>query len=180
MNRTWTQFSRLRCRAQTESTRKSLHQQKRPWTTTLKKNLLTSLFSLLFSCLLLFRLLFSQCLSLSVSVSVWCGGRGLWCVMLCCVVLCVVVCDTLKTPCMPAPRAHVFSTCARGAGIHGDLLNVYQVEVEGERVGGVVVSLVFFIGKNQWFFFLGKFHEHLNRTLGSSLIDSSAHQKLST
>ena len=49
---------------------------------------------------------------------------------------CGVVCDTLKTPCMPAPRAHVFSTCARGAGIHGDLLNVYQMEVEGERVGG--------------------------------------------
>ena len=53
----------------------------------------------------------------------------------CGVVVCVVVCDKLKTPCMPAPRAHVFSTCARGAGIHGDVLNVYQVEGEGERVG---------------------------------------------
>ena len=51
-----------------------------------------------------------------------------------------VVCDTLKTPCMPAPRAHVFSTCARGAGIHGDVLNVYQVEGEGERVRGVSSS----------------------------------------
>ena len=36
---------------------------------------------------------------------------------------------------MPAPRAHVFSTCARGAGIHGDVLNVYTVKGEGERVG---------------------------------------------
>ena len=64
-----------------------------------------------------------------------------------------VVCDTLKNPCMPAPRAHVFSTCARGAGIHGDVSKVYTVEGEGERweeVGGggmegegVVVSLVF-------------------------------------
>ena len=44
-----------------------------------------------------------------------------------------MVCDTLKTPCMLAPRAHVFSPCARGAGIHGDVLNVYQVEGEGER-----------------------------------------------
>ena len=48
---------------------------------------------------------------------------------------------------MPAPRAHVFSTCARGAGIHGDVLNVYTVEGEGERVGRVVVSLMFFIGE---------------------------------
>ena len=77
-------------------------------------------------------------LSLSVSVSAWCGGSV---VVGCGVVWCVVcgvcvVCDTLKTPCMPAPRAHVFSTCARGAGIHGDVLNVYQVEGEGERVGG--------------------------------------------
>ena len=53
----------------------------------------------------------------------------MWCVL-------CVVCDTLKTPCMPAPRAHVFSTCARGASIHGDVLNVYQVEGQGERVGG--------------------------------------------
>ena len=80
------------------------------------------------------------------------------CVSCCvCVVLCGVVCDTLKTPCMPAPRAHVFSTCARGTGIHGDVLNENQVEGEGERVGrregGVVVSLVFFIGKTSDFFF---------------------------
>ena len=40
----------------------------------------------------------------------------MWCVV------CVVY-DTLKTPCMPAPRAHVFSTCARGTGMHGDVLN---------------------------------------------------------
>ena len=37
---------------------------------------------------------------------------------------------------MLAPRAHVFSTCARGAGIHGDVLNVYTVEGEGERRRG--------------------------------------------
>ena len=53
---------------------------------------------------------------------------------------------------MPAPRAHVFSTCARGAGIHGDVLNVYTVKEKGRGWGGrrgrgVVVSLVFFIGK---------------------------------
>ena len=89
----------------------------------------------------------SALLSLSLSVSVWCGGHV---VVLCCVLCCgvCVVCDTLKTPCMPATRAHEFSTCARGAGIHGDVLNVYTVEGEGERVGGageggVVVSLVF-------------------------------------
>ena len=72
----------------------------------------------------------------------------MWCV---CGVWCV---DTLKTPCMPAPRAHVFSTCARGAGIHGHVLNVYTVEGEGERGGeweDVVVSLVFFTGKTSVF-----------------------------
>ena len=53
---------------------------------------------------------------------------------------------------MPAPRAHVFSTCARGAGIHGEVLNVYTVKGEGERVGRrVVASLVFFIGKTSVF-----------------------------
>ena len=71
-----------------------------------------------------------------------------------------VLCDTLKNPCMPAPRAHLFSTCARGADIHGDVLNVYTVEGEGERVGwrggggrgeGVVVGIVFFIGKTSVF-----------------------------
>ena len=73
-----------------------------------------------------------------------------------------MVCDTLKTPCMPAPRAHVFSTCTRGAGMHGNVLNVYTVKGEGEeggreeeggkREGGEVVgSLVFFIGKTSVF-----------------------------
>ena len=96
----------------------------------------SSLFSLLSSlfCSLVFFSFVSSSLnvSLSVSVSVWCGGRV---VVVGCGVVCVV-CDTLETPCMPAPRAHVFSTCARGAGIHGDVLNVYQVEGEGEWVGG--------------------------------------------
>ena len=31
------------------------------------------------------------------------------------------MCRFKTSPCMPAPRAHVFSTCARGAGIHGDV-----------------------------------------------------------
>ena len=81
-----------------------------------------------------------------------------------------MVCDTLKTPCLPAPRAHMFSTCARGAGIYGDVLNVYQVEGEGERVGGSSTASCFSSVKQVIFF--GKFHEHLNRTLGSSLIDN--------
>ena len=61
----------------------------------------------------------------------------MWCVVR-------VVCDTLETPCTPAPRARVFSTCARGAGIHGDVLNVYQVEEEGERAGGSSSASCFF------------------------------------
>ena len=70
---------------------------------------------------------FSLCLSLCGVVVVLLWWVVVWCVV-------CVVCDTLKTPCMPAPRAHVFSTCARGAGIHGDVLNVYQVDGQGERV----------------------------------------------
>ena len=54
--------------------------------------------------------------------------------MVCGVCVVCVWCDTLKPLCMSAPRAHVFSTCARGAGIHGDVLNVYTVKGEGERV----------------------------------------------
>ena len=65
------------------------------------------------------------------------GGRGV-CVCVCvslCVFVCVAareknvcgfknasVCALKTSPCMPAPRAHV-STCARGAGTHGDVLN---------------------------------------------------------
>ena len=70
----------------------------------------------------------SLCLSLCGVVVVLLWWVVVWCVV-------CAVCDTLKTPCVPAPRAHVFSTCARGAGIHGDVLNVYQVEGERERVG---------------------------------------------
>ena len=81
---------------------------------------------------------------------------------------------------MPAPRTHAFSTCARGAGIHGDVLIVYTVEREGERVGRGgegSSSASCFHGKTSVFL---TFLEHLNRTLGSSLVDSSAYQKLST
>ena len=56
----------------------------------------------------------SLCLSLCGVVVVLLWWVVVWCVV-------CVVCDTLKTPCMPAPRAHVFSTCTRGAGIHGDV-----------------------------------------------------------
>ena len=69
----------------------------------------------------------------------------MWCVV-------CVACDTLKTPCMLAPRAHVFSTCARGAGIHGDVLNVYQVEGEGEKVGGSSSASCFSSVKTSDFF----------------------------
>ena len=37
----------------------------------------------------------------------------------------VSVCTFTTSPCVPAPRAHVSNTCARGAGIHGDVLNVH-------------------------------------------------------
>ena len=36
------------------------------------------------------------------------------------------VCTFKTSPCAPAPRPHVFSTCARGAGTHGDVLNVHR------------------------------------------------------
>ena len=77
---------------------------------------------------------------------------------------------------MRAPRAYVFSTCARGAEIHGDVLNVYTVEGEGERVGGVVVSLVFFMGRTSVFL---TFIEHLNRTLVSLLSQIFCFPKIS-
>ena len=70
-----------------------------------------------------------------------CGG-GVVVVCLVCVVvlLCVVVCHTEKHPCVHSKRLRVyvqnvsvctgttrtcFSTCARGAGTHGDVLNVH-------------------------------------------------------
>ena len=93
-------------------------------------SLLSSLFSLLSS--LFYSLVFfsfvssslnvplSLCLSLCGVVVVLLWWFVVWCVV-------CVVCDTLKTPCMPAPRAHVFSTCARGANIHGDVLNVFFI-----------------------------------------------------
>ena len=68
----------------------------------------------------------------------------MWCVV-------CVVCDKLKTACMPAPRAHVFSTCARGAGIHEEVLNLYTVEGEGERVGGSSSASYFSLVKQVYF-----------------------------
>ena len=108
--------------AQTELTRKSLHQQKTAMHhhTENESSLLSCLVlsSLVFSSLvlsLLFRLLFTLSLSyfsLSVSVSVWCCGRVvLWCVVLWCGVCAVwcVVCDTLKNPVCPLNT----ETCVR-------------------------------------------------------------------
>ena len=72
----------------------------------------------------------------------WCGVCEVWCVV--CGVWCVV-CDTLKNPCVHSTRHRVYvqyvpvctgttrthvSTCARGAGIHGDVLNVHTERVE--------------------------------------------------
>ena len=100
---------------------------KRPCTTTLKMNLLSSLcsylvffsfvpssLSLSLSLSLSVSLCLSLSLSLSVSVSVWCCGHVVvvccgvsCCVVLCCVVVCVrcgvwcVVCDTLKNSVCP-------------------------------------------------------------------------------
>ena len=152
-----------------------------------------SLLSSLFSCLVFFSFVSSSvclglglglglclCLSLSVSLSP-CGVCGRVVVVGCgCGVrceVCGVVCDTLKKTCGPAPRVHVLSTCACGAGIHGDVLNVHMGTVEwthGGRRGrgrcarsagthGDVLSLV----KPSVFFDI---LEHLYGMLGSSLI----------
>ena len=133
---------------------------KRPYTTTLKMNILSSL---VLSCLLLSSLLLS-CLcssvfsSLFVSVSVRCFGVSAWCG-----VVCGAVCPLNTSPCVRSKRPRVYrhhahtcgNTCARGAGTHGDVLNVHTV--------------TFFISKTCVFYHV---HEHLNRMLGSSLIDN--------
>ena len=80
----------------------------------------------------------------------------------------VPVCTFKTSPCVPAPRAHTFYTCARGARIHGDVLNVHtETWTHGRRKTGVVVSVVFFIGKTSECL---TFVEHINRMLVSSLI----------
>ena len=72
---------------------------------------------------------------------------GVWCVV------CGVWCDTLeknrvsvqKRPRVYRHRAHTcFNMFVRGAGTHGDVLDGHT---GGGKGGGVVVSLVFFIGK---------------------------------
>ena len=84
------------------------------------------------SCLVLSCLVLS-CLVLSCLV--------LSCLVLSCLVLsCLVLCGTVKTPCVHSKRARVYvhnvpvctgttltcvETCARGAGTHGDVLNVH-------------------------------------------------------
>ena len=101
---------------------------------------------LLLSCLVLSlspSLLLSFSLSLSVSVSVWC------CVLWCCVCACVrvcVYCGTLKKrqkkPCVCTknhPCVH-----ARGAGTHGDVLNLHTegvfLHIHTGRQGVIVSS----------------------------------------
>ena len=69
-------------------------------------------------------------------------------------------------------RTCVFNMCAWCRHTRGPFECVPDGGGRGEG-RGVVVSLVFFIGKTSVFW---KFHEHINRTLGSSLIDSSAYQ----
>ena len=79
--------------------------------------------------------------ALSSRVSVWCVW--LWlvccvCVLLCvacvcgvCVLLCVVwhaekpPCVHSERPCVYQYHAHMFDTCGRGTGTHGDVLNVH-------------------------------------------------------
>ena len=75
-------------------------------------------------------------------------------------------------------RTCVFNMCAWCRHTRGPFERVPDGGGRGEG-RGVVVSLVFFIGKTNVFFGV-KFNEHLNRTLCSSLIDSSAHQKFPT
>ena len=121
------------------------------------------LFRLLFSLCLLSLSSFSPflCLCLRVlvvcvvvcgCVFVWCLCGVVWCGVVWC--LCGVCCVvwTLKTPCVDSKRLHAyirnapvyagntrtcFSTCVRGAGIHGDVLNLHT-EAFFESTHGVV------------------------------------------
>ena len=153
-----TLFSRLRNRAQTESTRKSLHQQKTAihHHTENESSLLSCLVlssfvfsSLVLSLLFVFSSLFVS-VSVSVSVSVWCFGVSAWCVHS--TRLRVYVQNV--PVCTGTTRTHV-ETCARGASTNVDVLNVHTV--------------TFFIGKTCVLYHV---HDHLNRMLGSSLIDN--------
>ena len=138
-------------------------------------SLLSSLLfsSLLFSVSVFFLCLslsLSLCLSLSLSVCVFvrCCGRVvvvLWYVVACGVCVCVcgvcVWCGVCAVWCVVCGKR--VSTCARGAGIHGDVWNGHTGGGEG-RDGSSSAS--FFIGNTSVFdIFL-----HLNRMLGSSLI----------
>ena len=73
----------------------------------------------------------------SVGDVLWwcCVGDVLWCVV-CCVVCCVTLknpvcafktlaCVRSKRPRVYRQHAHMFYTCARVAGTHGDVLNVH-------------------------------------------------------
>ena len=91
-----------------------------------------NLLCLLLSCLFLFRF-FSLCLCFFSLFSFCLCLCGVEVVLLLWVVVCVIcgvcVCPLNTSPCVPVPRAHV-STCARGAGIHGDLSNVHTETLE--------------------------------------------------
>ena len=95
--------------------------------------------SVFFLCLSLFMSVsvsvsLSPCLCLRVVWCVWCCG-GLWCVVVCVVCVCGVV-----SPCVRSKRLRVLvqnvpvctgttrtcvTTCGRGAGTHGDVLNLH-------------------------------------------------------
>ena len=54
----------------------------------------------------------------------------------------VPICTFKTSPCMPAQRAHVFETCARGAGTHWDVFNVHMGTCLSGHTGGGVFSSV--------------------------------------
>ena len=105
-------------------------------------SLSSSLLSVFFLCLLsLLSLSLSPCVG-GVCRCVWLSVCVVfvWCGVVWCGVVCGAWCGTLKTPCVDTKRLHVyirnvpmyagnthtcFSTCVRGAGIHGDVLNLH-------------------------------------------------------
>ena len=109
----------------------------------LSRLLLSLLLSrLLLSCPVSLSLSLFLCLSLSLSVPV-CPCRSLCCCGGCCCLVCMSLwswCGTLKTPCVLSKRPRVYRTCGRGAGAHGDVLNLHTagvLNVHTERgVGG--------------------------------------------
>ena len=155
----------------------------RPYTTTLKMNFLSSLFSLLSSLSSLFSSLsvsvFFHCLSLSlclcVSVSIClCFREVLWsccCGVLCCVVVCGVVCATPEksvcplntSPCVPLHTHTCFNMCAWCRHTRGRF--EYTHGGRGDVLSGHTFGVF-----HKWNKLCFTFLEYLNRILGSSFI----------